>query len=130
MPALLEELDSRLTGSGLVGGATGWALFKSFLPADPDQVVVLYELPGSPPEAKVDIDRPGFQVRVRGAKMGYEAARAKAEAIYLDLHKFTGLLLGTYYVAILAAGHPALLGYDQNERPELVQTFNVTRSRG
>lgn len=126
---LLEDLGTQLTGLGLVGGGSGWTLAKGFLPPDPDQVVALFETPGLAPEAAVDLDRPGFQVRVRGHRKEYDVARVKLEAIYAALHKLTGTLSGNYYVSILATGGALPLGEDRNERPEIAQNYLCQRSR-
>lgn len=126
---LLDEIGAQLSGLGLVGGASGWTLAKGYVPPDPDHVVTLFETPGQPPEAAVDMDHVGFQVRVRGSVKEYDVARAQLESIYAALHKLTGTLSGTYYVSILASSGPLPLGEDQSERPEIVQNYLCQRSR-
>lgn len=127
---LLQDVLDVLVAAGLVDGGTGWKSALSNMPPDPDQVVALFETPGQAPGAAVDIDYPGFQVRVRGNRKEYDVARAKLEACYLALHKLTGTLSGTYYISILASGSVLPLGEDGNERPEITQNFQCQRSRG
>lgn len=126
---LLDEIGTYLTNQGVVGGATGWTLAKAYMPPSPDQVVALFETGGFAPELPVDLDRPTFQVRVRGTKMDYPGARAKIDQVVTELHKFQGTLSGVYYVMIAAMQSPMPLGYDENERPELAVNFRALRSR-
>jgi hypothetical protein len=103
--------------------------------ASPDRIVALIETPGTPPLARIEMDEPGLQVRVRGqsymaASTAYLEARAKAEDTYQALH---GLAPGTYssqhYVGIWAEQPPFLLRYDENNRPEIAFNLRVYRSR-
>jgi hypothetical protein len=127
--AILDEIGARLTTLLLVDGATGWALCKAFLPASPDKVVLLSELGGLGPEQRVQLDHPEIQVRVRGERFGYAAARTRMQAIYDALHTYSGTLSGIRYASIAAVQSPIGLGFDDNERPEIVCTFRCARSR-
>jgi hypothetical protein len=144
--ALLEEIGGRLTVAGLCSssGMNGYTLIKSWLPdssAIPDRVVALIETGGFAPMLPVEIDQPTFQVKVRGnvaaaTSAGYSGARAEAESIKNELHGLGAILLPTssaagarYYVQIAAQQEPALLHYDQQQRPVIVCNFRAMRSR-
>jgi hypothetical protein len=100
-----------------------------------DKVVALIQTPGSPPMAGLDVDQPGFQLRVRGASIGdstsaYTDAEAKAVQIVNDLHSITpGSLSGRHYPGIYAVQSPFLLEYDDSMRPHMVCNFRAFRSR-
>jgi Bacteriophage minor capsid protein len=111
-------------------GWTGWSVFVNEMPPEPDQAVGIFEAGGPPPGTRLDIDRPSVQVRVRAGKHDWPTARAKIKDAFDLLHKRTGTLTGTYYVAIMATGDVLTLGLDANERPELAQTYEAIRSRG
>lgn len=126
---ILNEVESRLVHLGISGIGGEWPVSKGFIPDKPDQVIVVFETPGRPPDARVDLDRPSFQIRVRGSEFGYIDAREKAQEIHLALHTFKGNLLGTRYVLITAAHSPWFLQHDRNNRPEFVQNFNCLKTR-
>lgn len=128
--ALLDDIGTHLTTAGVVGGATGWVLSKGYMPPTPDQVLAVFETPGEPPEVgKGDAtvyDYPGFQVRVRGAKFGYSAARAKLQDVFDALHAREP----SGYVYVYAAGSgPLPLGNDAQQRPELTQNYRAMAAR-
>lgn len=127
--SVVDDVVDRLIAAGLIEGGTGWKGFVNEMPPEPDQIVGVFESGGGPPGTRLDMDRPTFQVRVRAAKHDWPAARAKIKAIFASLHKFTGALTGTYYVAIMAAGDVLPLGLDANNRPELTQNYEALRSR-
>jgi hypothetical protein len=96
--------------------------------------VAVVETAGFPNLARVEVDQPGFQVRVRGEAVGsssaYTEARDKIDAIKLDLHGIApGSLSGRHYVGIWAEQDPFLLEYDMSNRPHLICNFRVMRSR-
>lgn len=138
--ALLDEIGTRLDDQGIASssGDDGWVLMKSLLPDSnqlQDKVVALIEVPGDAPDAATELDRPHFQVLVRGdpittVSSAYEEARAKAEEIKIDLHAITpGSLSGRHFPAIWALQDPFLLEYDQNDRPVISTEFRAFRSR-
>lgn len=129
MATMLQEIADHLVAHGLAEGATGWGLFQTALPAEPDRAVALFDGPGLAPGGRHTVERPALQVRVRGVAGGYAEARAKIDAIWTLLHAFTGTIGATAYSWILASGSVESLGYDGNERPELVANFDVMRSR-
>lgn len=141
---LLDEVAARLYTAGLASstGLNGWVLMKSQLPdstALPDKLVAVIETVGYAPGARTEVDRPAFQVLVRGTALqrgssGYSEARAEAQSIKNDLHARTGALGTTagstqYYVGIWAEQDPFLLEYDAQNRPVLACNFRAMRSR-
>lgn len=138
--ALLDEISQRLADQGLASssGADGWLLVKSMLPdssALQDKIVALIETPGEPPDAQTEVDKPHFQVLVRGdpinqVSSAYETAQAKAQAIKRDLHRLGPVTLsGRYYPAMWAMQDPFLLEVDKRDRPTFVMNVRAFRSR-
>lgn len=137
--ALLDDIGDHLIAAGVVGGVTGWTLAKSFLPPSPDQVVALYETPGEAPDilrpgdSSTAFDKPGLQVRVRGAAHDYATARTKIQAVFAALHQSEpAVTSGEPYIVYLYAvqSAPMPLGLDQSNRPELTWNFILMRQRG
>ena len=138
--ALLSEIGTRLSDSTLASssGKNSWTLIESYLPdstALPDKIVALLQTGGPPPDAYTEVDRPGFQVLVRGeslnaASSGYDDAEQESQDIKADLHAITpGSLSGRHYVGIWADGDPFLLEYDQSMRPVIATNYTALRSR-
>lgn len=126
--ALLDDIHGRLTAAGVIGGASGWTGYKSYLPDTPDKAVAIYETGGPPPETALAIAYPTFQCRVRGEASGYAAARAQAQAVVDALHA-QAAAVGAAYVYLYAANSGVLpLGNDENDRPHLTVNFRSMRS--
>jgi len=130
---LLDEIGTRLTGQGVASTAStaSWFLAKGFLPPTPDKVIALFETGGFPNDGHESalIDRPTFQVRVRGDAFGYSTARTKSAAARTALEIGNASLSGRYYVHVVAQGEPVSLGQDENNRPSVVMNFTALRSR-
>ena len=137
---ILDEIGQRLDDQGIASssGDDGWVLMKSMLPdssALQDKMVALIEVLGEAPDGYTELDRPHFQVLVRGdpittVSSSYETARAKAEEIKIDLHTLGPVTLsGRYFPAIWALQDPFLLEYDKSDRPVLVTDYRAFRSR-
>ena len=137
---LLDEIAQRVDDQSLASssGADGWLLVKSMLPdssALQDKIVALIETPGEPPDAQTEVDKPHFQVLVRGASIAqvssaYEEAAAKAQEIKRDLHRLGPVTLsGRYFPAMWAMQDPFLLEVDQRDRPTFVMNVRAFRSR-
>ena len=137
---LLQEIGTELDYKGIAStsGADGWLLVKSMLPdssALQDKIVALIETPGEPPDAYTEVDKPHFQVLVRGdpittVSSAYEEASAKAKEIKRDLHRIgPATLRGRYFPAMWAIQDPFLLEVDQNDRPTFVMNVRAFRSR-
>ena len=137
---LLDEIGTRLDDSGIASssGDDGWVLVKSMLPdssALQNKIVALIETPGEAPDGYTELDKPHFQVLVRGDSIAtvsssYSVARAKIEAIKTDLHTLgPATLSGRHFPAIWALQDPFLLEMDSSDRPVLVINFRAFRSR-
>jgi hypothetical protein len=137
--ALLDDVAVRLASQAVAGpsgtttaSATGWTLFKAVLPPGPDQVVAVFETGGRQNENMESglLDRPTFQVRVRGAVNGYSAARTKIAAVRTALEGVHNTTVnGRYYAGMTADSEPFPLAVDDNNRPALVMNFAAFRSR-
>lgn len=103
------------------------AIVTDYLPPAPDRVVVLTRYAGGEADSALAVDVPRVQVRVRGTT-DPAWSRARAQAIYDELHGLARATLpdGTYVV--LAAGRgsgPGYMGQDSNNRHEHVTNFDV-----
>lgn len=123
---ILDDIATALTSAGVVGGVTGWTLAKSFLPPTPDKIIAIFEAgSSSDPETTTDHEYPSIQIRVRGISFGYSEASSKLDAIMNVLHNQA--ISGLIY--IFASGSKLPLGYDGNNRPEIVQNYRTMRLR-
>ncbi len=126
---LADEIAQHLDDQAVTGGATGWEARTGRLTESQDQLVLVTETAGEAPEAGSDLERPGFQVLVRGAVDGVTAARAKADEILGQLHRFIGTAGGKPYVGVLATGQPFIVAWDDRKRPVLATNYRTMRSR-
>lgn len=130
---LLDEVSARLIaqGVGVTGSTANWVVKKGWMAPQPDRAIAVFETGGFPndPHESALIDRPTFQVRVRGPKGGYSTARTKIGAARTALEVGNTTLSSWRYIHIVAQGEPVSLGMDQNQRPELVMNFTALRSR-
>lgn len=129
--AVDADIGQHLTDQGIVGGATGWRLALGWIPPRPDRIVAVTTSGGYPSAAKVGLDYPTVQVRVRAtSRADVDAGVAKAEAIYLALdHAGPVTINGTSYRDIQAEQYPMDLGEDENRRPEWSVNFRCLKSR-
>ena len=132
MAPLLNDLGTYLQTEGV--GTLGSSIRLSRIPVGPtvpDQLLILRETAGAPPDVTLDelngaIDQPGVQVRVRGAKTtgGYEAAKALADDAYKAFGRIHNLTLsGSRYVQCQLQQPPFHLDNDEANRPIFV--FNL-----
>jgi hypothetical protein len=131
---VVDDVRSYLQASDLVDGSTGWLSVPRVVHDEQDQLVVLSEDGGPPPE----IAKPsglgdgasqfaGLQVRVRAAAYEHDVAYAKAREIMDALHSLTAAVLGsTTYEGVWAlTSEPVLMGFDDTGRPEYTQSFRL-----
>jgi len=130
---MADEVLDFLEAQGLIGGATGWTGFAHGMPPDPDQVIVLYETGGSPPEMRPQgstetlLDQITFQIRGRGSAHGDQALRGMMGEVYRALHDGD---LGDQYTMVRALqSGPLSLGHDEQSRPEMTINFEAYRDR-
>ena len=126
--SLLDTIGDRLVAAGAAGGDSGWALYKAFLPDQPDRAVAVFEVAGPAPETRMAIDYPRFQVRIRGEPHGYAVARARADLAVAALHAGEAALgAGWVYLHVSQSG-VLPVGHDDRRRPALVLNFHAMRS--
>lgn len=127
---MVNTLADWLASQGL--GTVGEDLFVSYLPdTDAEPVLALYPTGGDAPDAKVPLDEPTFQVRVRGADPSTAAARL--QAVYDLLHGLTRTALpdGAWLLSCVALqSGPTSLGRDEAGRVSLVVNFRATVRNG
>lgn len=134
---LLDEIGSYLVAQGLGGfpgtaaaTTTGWTICKSFQPPAPDQTVTVEARGGLPNEQVAELDRPLFDVRVRGKALSGSTALTKTAAVRSALEAVNNQTLsGQKYVMIMAIGEVQDAGIDQNNRPEYLLSLKALRSR-
>ena len=122
---ILDDVRSLLKAAGI-----DWRIFDTQIPAGsppavPDDVIALYEYPGSPPlhvkGTKAPARRqPRFQVVCRSKSAA--TARAKAEQVF-------GILPGTSgELSVRALGEPSFLDYDAERRVRIACNYEATRT--
>jgi hypothetical protein len=125
--SILDDLKSQLATDGVVDGATGWGCYLGGQPETPDKTITIYETggDGEPDQfSGTEHTYPTFQVRGRGAAFGYEALRTKMQDVFNSLNNVD--ISGYVYVYPVDSG-PIALGYDGNNRPQLVWNFKVMK---
>jgi len=127
--SILDDVGDKLVADAIVSGATGWTLYKSYLPATPDKAIALFEAGGDAPDQTPGTahDFPDFQVRGRSAEFTYDVLRTKMQEVFDSLNDAT--LSGYIYTFAVQSG-PIPMGFDkQNNRPELVWNFRAMKER-
>jgi hypothetical protein len=119
-------------GAGSFAATTGWAIFVSDMPDDentPDTCIGIFDTSGNPPNPNFSYERPSIQVRVRGAKAGYQDAYDKAKDIMDGLNgKTNEEWNSTRYIQITSSSDILWLGYDEKRRPLFTMNFNIHRT--
>lgn len=101
------------------------------LPNNDDNIVVVQDNPGSPPQLTLQKNTSNYYyssvsvlVRNKDYNVGYQLAFDIMEF----LHGESGQTVGTtLYTLIRATGDPQLLHYDKNDRPIFLINFEVQR---
>ena len=101
-------------------------LFIHNMPDKPDNCVAVIPTGGFPPNPYIPLKNPTFQIRLRDA-------RGKEDKVEDRAHDLSHKLQSKGNITFVAGGHtihyvevlqePAIMGMDENERPEFV--FNV-----
>ena len=136
---LVDEIASFLVSQSIAvsGSTASWCVAKQYEPATPDRVFTVVETGGFPNEglSTGTVDRPTFQLRVRGpiANAGTASAstaRVKIEKARAALEGQLNTLIGGWKYLHIKANHPAMyLGRDNTMRDTLVMIFTALRSR-
>jgi len=126
-------------GTSEAGTGSEFPIFRGHMPDSTvlgDKAVALVMTGGAADDARVEIDRPGLQVMVRGASIqqastAYEEAEGVMLLVKNALHEFTGQPSSSafHYVGIWQRSGPTFLGFDQSWRPRFSTNFRVQRSR-
>lgn len=110
----LSEIGDYLEVEGVAN------LFLGSMPDTPDDVVVVYQYPGGPPEYIQESftpsrEKPRIQVVARATR--YEDADKAATEVWSILASITNQVLGsTKYLSIRPDDSPAIMGRDTNDR--------------
>jgi hypothetical protein len=136
--ALLEEITRRLStaGVGSTHSTAAWRIvFREFLPGSiggstKGQQIAIVPTGGFQQfSERAPIDRPTFQIMVRGNSTGSTGLEAKVDAVISALNFFAGTLSSRVYVDISKQGEAHYLGRDENQRPLYSINFLAHRSR-
>lgn len=129
-PASVDIKDYLLTTGIDLTFATN--LFIGMEPESPDDCATIFDTPGFGRDKFYDptqqYHRPSIQVRVRNRS--YTAGWGIIHSITEIIHNQTMVINGVYYSAMFCSIEPALLDYDENNRPRFVVTFDLQRSTG
>jgi len=124
---LVEDIGNYLQTSGV--GTIGTDIFLGQLPVTPDNVIVLFEYAGEPPDLHSSLEYPGLQVLVRNES--YAAGRQKIEQVRSVLHGLTEAMInGRRYLLVQAKQSPESLARDENGRAVFVCNFRVMKEIG
>jgi hypothetical protein len=117
--------------SSQAGLTQGTNLFLGFMPPAPDAASCIYETGGRSPikamtntPGRAHVEQPSVQIVTRGAVLGYEDARATAQALFLIFDGFpTRQINGRTYFWGSARQSPFLMAVEEDGRPLIA--FNV-----
>lgn len=139
MTAFLDEIEALIDVSTDVGSGSSWPIYKSHLPDSTvigDKAIALLETPGEGETGRVDIDKRGLKVLVRGSPMSsestsYETTEAIAISIRDDMVGYAGSsdTSSHHYVGIWSLDGPTFQGFDASWRPLLAMNFRAWRSK-
>lgn len=138
--ALADDISAALVSAGAgqaTSSGTDWFIYTGGYLYDnqpgqtdiADRAISITETAGDAPEEEWALDRPGFQIRVRGKPDDYQATRTKLNDIFTALHAQEAAV-GTAYVFVYCKeSGPVSLGYDEKRRPQLANNYRVTKAR-
>jgi hypothetical protein len=134
MNSVAEDIKDRLVAYaiGTFAATSGWAIYISQEPTDPDTVVTIYDSMGPAPVDFFDSDvnpvnRDPFQIRVRGTS--YLTARAKIDDIDAVLHRTGAFTVAgsARYLDIWRTSSPFVLSHDERQRIIWVVNYMTLR---
>ena len=129
--ALLDDIADYLTS-----GSVASTIYAGHMPAVPDAAVCVYETGGVAPvhgmgnvPGRAKFERPRIQVVSRGEALGYQDARATAQAAFLLLDGMPQREInGTRYLWGAAVQSPFLMGMDEQARPLIAFNVDIVRA--
>lgn len=127
---ILDDIEYALQQASV-----GWSIYKGYMPDEPDNLIVVYETGGQPPDqSDSPFDFPSIQVRVRGPREDYQSARSKIQECFNALHAKQITVVGVspvkkYVYCYAIQSGPIPMGRDTNTRPELVWNFQLMVAR-
>ena len=122
MPAFLTDLKTFLESLGHT------PIFVGNTPDKPRDVIVLIDSGGLP--ASIDDNAPGapelYSVQIKARRARQDDARAVLVAIQSDLHRLTGVDLGSFSVLTSdALDRPAIFTREEKESWTLIQNYEI-----
>lgn len=109
-----------------VGGlTTGWTFAVGRLVPEPDKQIVLRHTGGRMGEVCVAIDYPSVQILCRGAPKGYDEAYQKLKAVREALVAIPSSVAYPELTSCVTIGDIVDLGYDDANRPQFAQNFQL-----
>ena len=127
----LEDVRTRLVDQnvGSTYGSTGdWHVTIRGLTSTGSNDIGVVRTGGLPQETNTDVDRPTFQVTVRGTKDSSTDIEDKVDDVVEALDKFQGVLNDTRYYDVQKTGDVLWLGYDDG-RPLYSLNFVTMKDR-
>ena len=129
MQMVSEDIKDMLAADGTLGLTAGTNLFIGKEREAPDNTVTIFDTPSFAPSMSMDELKyyySSFQIRVRNTL--YDTGMTLARNIMESLYGRAGETFnGTLYTIIEATGEPALLDWDENDRPRVIINFNCQR---
>lgn len=124
---MIDLLEAGGVGTfGPVGASSLWPIMIGTEPDQPNEIIVLYDTPGTAPNPKFLLEYPRFKVVVRATR--YDEAYAKAEEIKSHLLGLPSQdINGIRYVGIYGVMDTFHLKADQRGRHVFVNTWRTIR---
>lgn len=121
---LIRDIAQILQTNGI--GTIGVDIFLGQLPASPDNVVVVFEYAGEPPDLHWSGEYPGLQILARNKS--YDAGRQKIEQVKNILHGMAETVINSHrFLLIRANQSPFFLERDENNRAIFVCNFRIIK---
>lgn len=125
-----EGIKSLLLGAGAGSDASDlanpgeWPIHISKMESSPDEIIVIYDIGGKPPNPQFRVNYPSVQITVRGTPNGYFETRIKCvEIVKVLLGLPSQDLNGDRWVSVAQTGDINWLGYDANKKPQFSMNF-------